>query len=531
MVLSNELISQFAKLANGNNEEKKDITMQGTIVEYDGVKYVRIDGSDLLTPISSTVNATNDDRVTVTIKNHTAMVNGNLTSPAAKDDDVKDVVDQISEFEIVIADKVSVKDFDAEKGRIDDLVSDNILVKETLKANSAEIGNLTADNVFVKDTLKANSAEIEELRTKKLDADIADLKFATIENLDATNIDVHNLHATFGDFSNLTAENFKAQDALIKKLQVDKISANDIEGKFANIDFANIGDAAIENLIAKSGIISDAVIGDGHVTGKLVGVTIIGDLIEGGTIKADKLVVQGEDGLYYKLNVTGESVSAKQTEYNSLNGSIITAKSITAEKVNVNDLVAFGATIGGFKIGDGDIHSGAKASADNTTRGIYFGADGQIAIGDGTNFIRYIKDKNGKWKLEISADSLKISSSNTTIEETINGIKDDINSVKDEVTTNIVIESSRGNMFKNSSISTTLVAVVYRGSQQICDISALKSSLGDSAYIQWFIKRLGEEEFSEIPRNDPRLGSDGFTLTLNPGDIDVLGHFKCELMK
>ena len=62
------------------------------------------------------------------------------------------------------------------------------------------------------------------------------------------------------------------------------------------------------------------------------------------------MVVKGSDGLYYKLNTDGSTVESEQTEYNSLNGSVITAKSITATKISVDDLVAFGATIGGFNI-------------------------------------------------------------------------------------------------------------------------------------------------------------------------------------
>ena len=101
-----------------------------------------------------------------------------------------------------------------------------------------------------------------------------------------------------------------------------------------------------------------------------MGVTIKGELIEGGTVVADKLVVQGEDGLYYKLNTDGVSITAEQTEYNSLNGSVITAKSVTAEKISVSDLVAFGADIGGFHITTDAIYSGVKESVDNTTRGV-----------------------------------------------------------------------------------------------------------------------------------------------------------------
>ena len=133
-------------------------------------------------------------------------------------------------------------------------------------------------------------------------------------------------------------------------------------------------------------MIGDLVVGDGTVTGTLVGVTIHGDLIEGGTIVADKLVIKGADGLYYKLNTDGETVSSEQTEYNSLNGKVIIAKSITAEKIAVDDLVAFEATLGGFKITESSIYSGVKETANNTTRGIYMDDRGQFSIGDANNF-------------------------------------------------------------------------------------------------------------------------------------------------
>ena len=145
-----------------------------------------------------------------------------------------------------------------------------------------------------------------------------------------------------------------------------------------------------------------------------MGVTIKGELIEGGTVVADKLVVQGEDGLYYKLNTDGVSITAEQTEYNSLNGSVITAKSVTAEKISVSDLVAFGADIGGFHITTDAIYSGVKESVDNTTRGVYLDSGGQLCVGDGTSFLRYRMEEDGSYKLElvIASNGLTIDSDN-----------------------------------------------------------------------------------------------------------------------
>lgn len=208
--------------------------------------------------------------------------------------------------------------------------------------------------------------------------------------------------------------------------------------KYANIDFSNIGKAAMEYFYAHSGLIKNVVVGDQQITGELIGVTIKGDLIEGNTIVAEKLVIKGDDGLYYKLNTDGMDVEAEQTEYNSLNGSIIRAKSITATKIAVDDLVAFDATIAGFNITDEAIYSGVKESALNTTRGIYLGKDGQLAFGDSNNYLRFYKDSSGRYKLEISAESMNFSSTGASVEDTINDINDKVDSVvsveKSEVT-------------------------------------------------------------------------------------------------
>ena len=431
MALSSDLLSQFAKVTKDETETKKESIVYGTAVEYNGKMYARLDGSDRLTPITTTAGVKAGDRVTVVIKNHSAILTGNVTSPSAGKDDVdgiRDQVDeignQITEFEIVIADKVSTTEFDAQVGRIDQLTADNVTIKESLTAAEADIDQLTADNVTIKESLTAAEADIENLTTTKLDASIAEITYATIANLDATNAQIHNLEADYGEFVDLTTVDLTAIKADITTLETEKLSAEQADLKYANVEFTNIGSAAIESFFSKSGMISDLVVGEGTITGKLVGVTIVGDLIEGGTVKADKLVVQGTDGLYYKLNVTGETVAAEQTEYNSLSGSIITAKSITAEKISVNDLVAFGATIGGFHITEDSLYSGVKESIDNTTRGTYMDDDGQFAIGDQSQFLKFYKDTDGSYKLSIQASAIKLGASQTDVEEILNKVED-----------------------------------------------------------------------------------------------------------
>lgn len=420
MALSSEIVSQFAKIVTLQETKPVVTTVTGKAVSYQGILYVQLDGSDQLTPIaSSTAGIKDGDRVTVQIKNHSVTVTGNMSSPSAGKDDIDDINgslgdmgDQITEFEIAIGNKVDVIEFDAVKGRVDTLEADNVTIKDRLTATEASIGTLEADNVTINEKLTAAEAEIDNLDATKLSADIADLKYATIENLNATNADINNLEATYAKFEQTTTNRLEAAEAVI----------DDLDATYATIDFANIGTAAVENLFAKSGIIEDLVVSEGHITGELVGVTIKGDLIEGGTVVADKLVVKGSDGLYYKLNTDGVTTEAEQTEYNSLNGSVITAKSITATKIAVDDLVAFDATIGGFVIDEDSIHTNTKASVDSAARGIYLDNDGQVAFGDSTNYLTYYKDTDGTYKLDISAGSLKMSSTGQTVEEVISKV-------------------------------------------------------------------------------------------------------------
>lgn len=485
MALSNELISQFVKATQDKEQTKKESTAYGKIVKNGDTEYVQLDGSDLLTPISSTTVVKDGDRVMVTIKNHTATVTGDLTTPSASNKDVQEIGSKISDFEIVIADKVSTEQLEAEVARIEKLTTDNLTATnakiETIEGKVAKIDTIEADVVEVNKKLTAHEGEFTTLRadiadfkdvtagrvdavegnfntlnsdyadfkvltTNKIEAnegnfntlnsDYANFKQTTTDTIDAIEGNFDTLNSDYGNFKQTTTDNLTANTAAITKLQTDKLDATQADIKYATIDFSNIGEAAIEKLFTDSGIIRDLIMSDGKVTGHLVGVTITGDLIEGNTIKADKLVIQGEDGLYYKLNVNalGETTASSDQKYqNGLDGSVIVANSITAEKIAVQDLVAFGATIGGFHIADHALYSGAKNSVDNTLQGIFLGDDGQAAIGDSNNYLKFFVDENGIYKLEIQADQIKFGSSNTTISDAINSTAQTLIEENDEL--------------------------------------------------------------------------------------------------
>lgn len=407
MAISSDVIAQFVKVTNDDKKTKSETTVYGTIVEHSGSTYVRLDGSELLTPINTTSNVSDGERVAVLIKNHTATVMGNMSSPAARMEDIQDsteVLKKIAEFEILITYRITTEDLQAVNAIFD-----------RLKSKSANIADADIVNAEI-ESLQAKYADLEYVMADDVDilnADIENLKaifgtFADIstEDLEAINADIDNLKSYNANFTYVSAEVIRANKAEINRLDAEKLGAEEASLKYANIDFTNIGKAAMEYFYATSGLIESVTVSDGTITGRLVGVTISGDILEGNTVVADKLVIKGSDGLYYKLNTDGITTAAEQTDYNSLNGQVIKAKSITAEKVSVSDLVAFDATIGGFNITPDSIYSEVKDSEGNTTRGIYMDRDGQFNFGDETNFVRYYRDEDGTYRLAISAESI-----------------------------------------------------------------------------------------------------------------------------
>jgi len=94
---------------------------------------------------------------------------------------------------------------------------------------------------------------------------------------------------------------------------------------------------------------------------------------------------------------------------------------------------------------------------------------------------------------------------------------------------NLVIDSSNGNTFKNNSVNTVLSVTIYKGTIVINNLQYLKEIFGNTAYLQWYWKRLGESEFHPISIDDSMLSNGGFNLTLTPDKVDVKVVFQCEI--
>lgn len=97
MNLPKELISEFVRATDDSKTNyKKETTLYGTAVIKGNQSYVRLDGSSIDTPVTSTVGMTDGERVTVMIKDHMAVVTGNVSTPAATEAQVEKKIKDVN---------------------------------------------------------------------------------------------------------------------------------------------------------------------------------------------------------------------------------------------------------------------------------------------------------------------------------------------------------------------------------------------------------------------------------------------------
>lgn len=504
MALSHEVVSQFAKLVDNKPKKDEGVTVKGTYKIIGDIEYIQLDGSDVLTPVESTVEAKTGERVQVLIKDHFATVTGNISSPAARSKDVKDLADTVDEQgntiqqmdntiiqqgNSIIQMNTSINQHETTINQHDTKINqqgdqivsiNNTIISQgnSIEANHNAIIAQGNEIDIMNDTITSHGNSITSMNNtiqqhgNKIDQNSNTIsqqgntinqqgnKITEIDNTVKTQgntivaqgntIDAHGTQlTTHGSQITILNSGFVIKDGVLTGLSevvVNKLKSDTLDTGYAKIDFANIQMAAVQKLFTESGIIKDLIVQEGTITGELVGVTLKGDLIEAGTLVADKLVIKGSDGLYYKLNTTGETVEAQQTVENSLNGSVITAKSITASKIQVTDLVAFGATIGGFDISNDSIHSHLKPDVDSPNNGLFLGSDGQMALGNDRNHIKYYKDENDNYILDVRLDKLYLGASQQTADQQFQGMVE----ISANNLTSIFKTSGGSNLLRNS---------------------------------------------------------------------------------
>lgn len=306
MDLSNDLISKFVKItSNQSNNKTKEGTAYGTIVEFENKMYVKLDGSDLLTPINSTSDVKDGERVTIMIKDHNAVVTGNITSPSASSGDVKKVTQdvtnlggEIAEFETIVAKKIGVEELDAEVARIDELIAGRATI-EDLNATNAEIEHLQAkDAEIIK--LVAEIAEIGDLTAINADIENLKAKDAEITNLVAGKANISDLTAINADIVELKAKDIETDNLLAGKASIGELNAvnaniNTLDAEVADIQTLVNGNLTSDNIASLNLTSANTTIQNAMIKDAMID-SVTASKIKSGTIDTNLVTIQSTDG-------------------------------------------------------------------------------------------------------------------------------------------------------------------------------------------------------------------------------------------
>ena len=170
MGISHDLLSQLAKTVKEDKKQSPESIVYGSVkTDSNGNKYVQLDGSDQLTPLSednqptvdsTTTNMKDGDRVSVLIKNHTATITGNISAPSVSNDDVET---SITNFDIAIGEQIQAnrayfKELIADDVKMNKLSAAIISVIDLLKLNILD--NLILSNICLSFSIMRNRLPI-----------------------------------------------------------------------------------------------------------------------------------------------------------------------------------------------------------------------------------------------------------------------------------------------------------------------------------------------------------------------------------
>lgn len=291
---------------------------------------------------------------------------------------------------------------------------------------STEVGSYGSDVEEGEDQVKGPT-------TKALERVYTDLFL--VRQVVADKVSVNYLETNYATITELDAVSARIDKIVTSEVTVEYLEANyakmkDVEANFATIDLANVKDASIKSAMIDAGAVKTVQIADGSITDAKI-VELTANKITAGTLSVERLELVGStSSIVYALNNSGELVSEN---VNTLDGDVLTdrtitadklvansitaneiasktitaneilantitsaelavgsvttdilaAGSVTAEKISVTDLTALNATIGGFTIGDKYLANGTTTLG-TTEKSVYVGLDG---ISCGKNFI------------------------------------------------------------------------------------------------------------------------------------------------
>ena len=443
MAVPNELIAKFAKMSK-ESKIQRETTVFGTTVEYGGKLYVKMDGSDLLTPVATTSEISAGERVTVMVKDHTATVTGNISNPSASksttdaiEDEITTINATIGNFELVIADKVTTKELEAEVAKINELIA--------LKANIVDLNatNATIENLDVKvaniDKALITKADIVDLDAANAEINTLKTNYADIQTLVGGNLTMDNIQSLVLTSSKVTVDNAFIKDAMIDRVSADKINAGTINTNNVNIqseDGSMLLQGSLQQFKDAEGNVRIQIGKDasGDFTFALYGADGQGQLINQNGITASAI----SDGLIVNSMVADNAnISGSKLDIDSVitevNGSTTTIKS---SKIYFDDKsqtldVAFNTL--NTTVDNTSSTVSSHTTSINTMQGQISTliSDTTIINDDGTT--TSIKDAFSSMEQTVDGFSTKIGSLETTMDDGFKSVDSKISSVEQTV--------------------------------------------------------------------------------------------------
>jgi len=366
MELSAQLLKSFAKVVNQPSKEtSKTLTIYGDLKNDKNDFYVKIDGSEEYIPTYTVVNGQTGDRVVCEIRNHSVLVTGNLSSPSATGDDVKQVSDKVDFLE---ANRITTDYLEAHYAEIDFaninvahikqgfmeslLVSQGIIADRVVGSEVVATNALTGVNIYAND-ITAGTLSVDRLVFRGSEQSV-----------------IYQLNNISGALQAENVDTINGEVITPRTIAADRIIAKSITATEINVqNLVATGLIEVNRLTSKNIVVDDL---------------FATDITAAGSIKSSNYVYTS--GIYSTAGVkmsmaTGQIISRQFAIDTS--GNTYFAGQLSAPTGN----------IGGFTIGTNSLYSGPDNLGSNK-KGVYIGTDGISSIGD--NGGKYVQIRNGK---------------------------------------------------------------------------------------------------------------------------------------
>lgn len=324
MGIDRSLLNEFVKITN-DKKETKQTQLYGTVVTQGNSKYVKIDGSEIITPVRSTTDIKDDERVIVKIDNHMATITGNMTNPSVGNDRVEFTEGKIDRFDHLFAGNITAENIAANSITSDKILAGSITT-DKLMAESIIADKIAADAIESKH-IKANAIEAEHIKAGAITADKIDAGIITSDHISSGTITADKI-AT----GTITAGSGVIADGAIGSAQISSLDVAKLES--GTIDTSKIYIAGADGHLQLKGNRLQVFDGLGN---RAVERVSVGDVNGDGSKFG--LRVRGADGetiLLDENGVTSEGI----TDGSITNNKISDDANIDGAKLNINSVVS-----------------------------------------------------------------------------------------------------------------------------------------------------------------------------------------------